>query len=107
MKLYKIDFNNQIGKNIVTVPTDSEFLLGLSNGDSAATIKLYDGATEITALEDKVGNYTCFRFSTNETPSRKVYKGADLHSSPGSTVYLPCGCEEFCFHFLFFCFSIL
>lgn len=82
MKLYKIDFNNQIGKNIVTVPTDSEFLLGLSNGDSAATIKLYDGATEITALEDKVGNYTCFRFSTNETPSRKVYKGTVNGSQP-------------------------
>lgn len=82
MKLYKIDFNNQIGKNIVTVPTDSEFLLGLSNGDSAATIKLYDDVTEITALEDKVGNYTCFRFSTNETPSRKVYKGTVNGSQP-------------------------
>ncbi len=82
MKLYKIDFKNMVGQNCVTVPTDSEFLLGLSNGDSAATIKLYDGATEITALEDKVGNYTCFRFSTNETPSRKVYKGTVNGSQP-------------------------
>lgn len=75
MKLYKIDFTNTIGNNVVTVPTDSEFLLGLSNGDADATVQLFDGEIELEAMEDKIGSYTVFQFETSGVPSRKHYKG--------------------------------
>ena len=64
-----------IGNNVVTVPTDSEFLLGLSNGDADATVQLFDGETELEAMEDKIGSYTVFQFETSGVPSRKHYKG--------------------------------
>ena len=75
MKLYKVNFTNTIGNNVVTVPTDSEFLLGLSNGDASATVQLFDGETELEAMEDKIGSYTVFQFETSGVPSRKHYKG--------------------------------
>ena len=75
MKLYKVQFTNTIGDNVVTVPTDSEFLIGLSNGDEEAVVKLYDGDTEIAPMEDKIGSYTVFRFTTGGNPFRKHYKG--------------------------------
>jgi len=75
MKLYKVDFKNAIGNNVVTVPTDSEFLVGLGNGDSTSTAKLFDGETELSAMSDKIGDYTCFRFSTGGTPFRAQYRG--------------------------------
>lgn len=75
MKLYKIDFTNTIGNNVVTVPTDSEFLVGLGNGDADSTARLFDGETELSALSDKIGDYTCFKFTTDGTPFRKHYKG--------------------------------
>ena len=75
MKLYKIDFKNMVGQNCVTVPTDSQFLIGLSNGDADSTAKLYNGETEITAEEEKVGSYTVFRFETGTEPSINEYKG--------------------------------
>ena len=78
MKLYKVDFTNTIGNNVVTVPTDSEFLLGLSNGDASATVKLFDGETELEAMEDKIGKYTVFQFETSGVPSRKHYKSIIL-----------------------------
>lgn len=74
MKLYKIDFTNTIGDYMVTVPTDSQFLIGIGNGDATATAQLFDGESEITAENEKIGEYTCFRFETNGTPSRKKYK---------------------------------
>lgn len=75
MKLYKADISNQIGNKVITVPTDSQFLIGLSYHDPEATIKLFDGDTEIQAEAEKVNAYTCFRFSTDGTPSRKLYHG--------------------------------
>ena len=75
MKLYKVNFTNTIGNNVVTVPTDSEFLLGLSNGDASATVQLFDGETELEAMEDKIGSYTVFQFETSGVSSRKHYKG--------------------------------
>lgn len=74
MKLYKFDYKGTIGNNVITVPTDSQFLVGISNGDNQAVAKLYDGETEIPAEEDKVGKYTCFRFETDGMPSGKKYK---------------------------------
>ncbi len=71
MKLYKIDFTNTIGDYVVTVPTDSQFLLGISNGDSEADVELLDGETELTPEEDKIGAYTVFNFETDGTPFRK------------------------------------
>lgn len=76
MKLYKIDFTNTIGDYMVTVPTDSQFLIGISNGDSEADVELLDGETEITPEADKIGEYTCFRFETSGTPFRKPYRAA-------------------------------
>ena len=75
MKLFKIDFTNTIGDYFVTIPTDSEFLIGLSNGDADATVELYEGSTKLTPLENKIGAYTCYRFKTTGTPARKLYKG--------------------------------
>ena len=75
MRLYKIDFKNAIGDNVVTVPTDSEFLVGLGNGDSTSTAKLYDGSTELSAMFDKIGDYTCFKIETGKYPFVKEYKG--------------------------------
>ena len=74
MKLYKFDYRGTIGENVITVPTDSQFLIGIGNGDATATAQLFDGETEITPEEDKIGEYTCFRFETDGTPSRKNYK---------------------------------
>ena len=74
MKLYKFDYRGTIGNNVITVPTDSQFLVGISNGDNEAVAKLYDGETEIPAEEDKVGKYTCFRFETDGTPKFMRYK---------------------------------
>lgn len=74
MRLYKFDYRGTIGENIITVPTDSQFLVGISNGDATAEIKLFDGETEIEPMEDKIGAYTCFRFETDGTCGRKNYK---------------------------------
>jgi len=74
MKLYKIDFTNTIGDYMVTVPTDSQFLIGISNGDSEADVELLDGETELTPEDDKIGAYTVFKFETGGTPSDKHYK---------------------------------
>ncbi len=74
MKLYKIDFTNTIGDYMVTVPTDSQFLIGIGNGDLSSTAQLFYGETEITPEDEKIGEYTCFRFVTDGTPSRKNYK---------------------------------
>jgi hypothetical protein len=74
MKLFKYDYTGAIGNNVVTVPTDSQFLVGISNGQDESDVELYDGATEIPAEENKVGKYTCSRFETDGEPSRKPYK---------------------------------
>lgn len=74
MKLYKFDYRGTIGSNVITVPTDSQFLIGIGNGDVSSTAQLFDGSTEIPAEEDKIGEYTCFRMTTAETPSRKTYR---------------------------------
>ena len=74
MKLYKIDFTNTIGDYMVTVPTDSQFLIGISNGDSEADVELLDGETEITPEDEKIGAYTVFKFETGETPFKKQLK---------------------------------
>lgn len=74
MKLYKFDYRGTIGENIITVPTDSQFLIGISNGDATAQIKLFDGEIEIEPMENKIGAYTCFRFETDGTCGRKNYK---------------------------------
>jgi len=74
MKLYKFDYRGTIGNNVITVPTDSQFLIGISNGDATAEIKLFDGEIEIEPMEDKIGAYTCFRFETDGTPKFMHYK---------------------------------
>lgn len=74
MKLYKIDFTNTIGDYMVTVPTDSQFLIGISNGDSEADVELLDGETEITPEDEKIGAYTVFKFETDGTPFKKQLK---------------------------------
>ena len=94
MKLYKADISNQIGNKIITVPTDSQFLIGLSTFDPDATIKLFDGATEIQAEEDKVNAYTCFRFSTGGTPFRKLYTGVVTGSNYTKTIDILVICEK-------------
>lgn len=94
MKLYKADILNQIGNKIITVPTDSQFLIGLSTFDPDATIKLFDGATEIQAEEDKVNAYTCFRFSTGGTPFRKLYTGVMTGSNYSKTIDILVICEK-------------
>lgn len=94
MKLYKADILNQIGNKIITVPTDSQFLIGLSTFDPDATIKLFDGATEIQAEEDKVNAYTCFRFSTGGTPFRKLYTGVVTGSNYSKTIDILVICEK-------------
>lgn len=94
MKLYKADILNQIGNKIITVPTDSQFLIGLSTFDPDATIKLFDGATEIQAEEDKVNAYTCFRFSTGGTPFRKLYTGVVTGANYSKTIDILVICEK-------------
>ena len=94
MKLYKADILNQIGNKIITVPTDSQFLIGLSTFDPDATIKLFDGATEIQAEEDKVNAYTCFKFSTGGTPFRKLYTGVVTGSNYSKTIDILVICEK-------------
>lgn len=94
MKLYKADILNQIGNKIITVPTDSQFLIGLSTFDPDATIKLFDGATEIQPEEDKVNAYTCFRFSTGGTPFRKLYTGVVTGANYSKTIDILVICEK-------------
>lgn len=94
MKLFKVDFKNAIGTNMVTVPTDSEFLVGLGNGDSTSTAKLFDGETELSAMTDKIGDYTCFRFATDGTPSRKQYKGVLSGATGTQEVSLMVNCQK-------------
>lgn len=86
MKLYKIDFTNTIGDYMVTVPTDSQFLLGISNGDSEADVELLDGETEITPEDEKIGAYTVFNFETDGTPFRKHLK-ANINGQKPVTKY--------------------
>lgn len=73
MKLYKYDYTGAIGDNVVNVPTDSQFLIGIGSA-ATSTVKLYDGDTEIPAEPARVNAYTCFRFDTGPNPSRKRYK---------------------------------
>ena len=87
MKLYKADISNQIGNKVITVPTDSQFLVGLTYFDPEATIKLFDGDTEIEPEEDKINAYTCYRFSTGGTPFRKTYSA--VITSDNYTKVLP------------------
>ena len=94
MKLYKADISNQIGNKIITVPTDSQFLVGLASYDPDATIRLFDGETEIQAEEDKVNAYTCFRFSTGGTPFRKLYTGVVTGSNYTKTIDILVICEK-------------
>lgn len=86
MKLYKIDFTNTIGDYMVTVPTDSQFLIGISNGDSEADVELLDGETEITPEDEKIGAYTVFNFETDGTPFRKHLK-ANINGQKPVTKY--------------------
>ena len=86
MKLYKIDFTNTIGDYMVTVPTDSQFLIGISNGDSEADVELLDGETEITPEDEKIGAYTVFNFETDGTPFRKHLK-ANINGQKPATKY--------------------
>lgn len=86
MKLYKIDFTNTIGDYMVTVPTDSQFLIGISNGDSEADVELLDGETEITPEDEKIGAYTVFKFETDGTPFRKHLK-ANINGQKPVTKY--------------------
>lgn len=86
MKLYKIDFTNTIGDYMVTVPTDSQFLLGISNGDSDAEVELLEGETEITPEDEKIGAYTVFKFETDGTPFRKHLK-ANINGQKPVTKY--------------------
>ena len=82
MKLYKFDYKGTIGNNVITVPTDSQFLIGISNGDDESVAKIYDGETEIPAEEDKVGEYTCFRFETGGDAGEKKYKAVINGTTP-------------------------
>ena len=86
MKLYKIDFTNAIGNHVVTVPTDSQFLLGISNGDSEAEVELLDGETELPPEEDKIGDYTVFNFETEGTPFKK-YLVANINGQKPAIKY--------------------
>ena len=74
MKLYKFDYKGTIGNHTITVPTDSQFLVGIGNGDPESTASLFDGETELEPEAEKIGEYTCFRFETDGTPLRKTYK---------------------------------
>ena len=94
MKLYKADISNQIGNKVITVPTDSQFLIGLSYHDPEATIKLFDGDTEIQAEADKVNAYTCFRFSTDGTPSRKLYHGIVTGADYSNSISILVICQK-------------
>jgi hypothetical protein len=95
MKLYKADFSNQIGNKIITVPTDSQFLIGLTySADPTATIALFDGETEIQAETDKVNAYTCFRFSTDGNPFWKPFKGVVTGTNYTKTISILVICEK-------------
>lgn len=91
MKLYKIDFANYTNIDApykITVPTDSQFLIGLSNGDADATVVLKDAnGASLTAETSKIGAYTAFRFSTTGTPSKSKYEGT-ISGGTGATAYV-------------------
>lgn len=73
MKIYKIDYTPLVGTHRLTVPTDSSFLVGLGKNESFPDISLEDSTgTSIPAFQT-IGDYTCFRFDTDENPSRKEY----------------------------------
>lgn len=74
MKLYKFNYKGTIGNNVITVPTDSQFLIGIGNGDLSSTTQLFDGNTEILPEDEKIGEYTCFKMETQGTQFRKPYK---------------------------------
>ena len=74
MKLFKFDYAGNKGDNVITVPTDSQFLIGIGNGDQQAEAQLFDGTTEILPEDAKIGEYTCFRMETQGTQFRKPYK---------------------------------
>ena len=95
MKLFKFEISNQIGNWVITVPTDSQFLIGMTSCvDPDAEIRLFDGETEIPAESDKLGKFTCFKLSTNETPCRKTYRGVIAGSSYSKTVSILVICKE-------------
>ena len=73
-KLYKFDYRGTIGENVITVPTDSQFLIGIGNGDLSSATQLFDGNTEILPEDEKIGEYTCFKMETQGTQFRKPYK---------------------------------
>lgn len=81
MKLIKLNFTGQIGNNIITVETDTEFLLGLSNGDPSAQVCLFDEGTEIESEEEKIGPYTIFKMTAPGTPCTKNILGTCISSN--------------------------
>lgn len=65
MKLYKFDYRGTIGQNVMTVPTDSQFLIGIGNGDLSSTATLIEDrpstiqtiAAKILSFEDLEGEF--------------------------------------------------
>lgn len=71
MKVYKFK-NRGIGWQVATVPTDSEYMIGIENPDGLpmASVKLYDGATEIPA-SFTLNDYVLFQTFSGGNPETK------------------------------------
>lgn len=75
MKMYKVNFTGETVSQVITVPVDSEFLVGVSDGNPGTRVVLSLDGTPLEPMDDPIGNYTAFPFdTTNQQPSRKEYK---------------------------------
>lgn len=72
MKVYKFK-NKGIGKQAVTIPTDSEYMIGIEKLGGVESVKLYDGETELSA-SFTLNNYVLFQTFSGGEPATKEYK---------------------------------
>lgn len=74
MKLFKT-YPRGIGNQVISVPTNSDFLIGVKTDNvlSSATLTDLDSQEELSPLDKKIGSYVAFKQSTGNEPFSKEY----------------------------------
>lgn len=86
MKLFKFEFDNQIGNAVIDVDTNSEYFIGIPNEHAEyTTVKLFDGETELSTEESKDG-YDLYQFNEGNDAFRRSLKAIRNYDKPSLSV---------------------
>ena len=74
MKLFKT-YPRGIGNQVISVPTNADFLIGVKTDNELSSATLTDLASleELSPLDEKIGSYLAFKESTGNKPFSKEY----------------------------------